>query len=300
MQKKILIYDTTLRDGEQAPGFAMDIADKVMMARQLIKLGVDIIEAGFPAASTADFTAVQQIAEIAGDTGISVLCRSLEQDILRGWDAVKNSRFPILHVFIPASDIQIKHQMQTTREKILKQAITSINYAKSFGCFVQFSAMDATRADRTFLNELMSEVITAGAGAINISDTTGYILPEEVTNLTTDLKRNVIKNQDVILSIHCHNDLGLATANTLTAITAGIDQVEVTVNGIGERAGNASLEEVIAILEKRKDILDIKTNIKKEQIFATSQLLSRITNINVQPHKPIVGKNSNFDFDTKF
>lgn len=292
MIKKLLIYDTTLRDGEQAPGFSMSVNEKLMMARQLIDLGVDIIEAGYPAASGDDLTAVREIAGLSETTCISALSRCIEEEIYLTWTALKNASHPLLHLFIPSSDIQIFHQLKKNRTDAITLAKKSVEYAVALGVRIQFSAMDATRADTQFLHELLLEVINAGASVVNISDTTGFAIPREIYDLITGLRNTVIRDNDALFSIHCHNDLGLAVANTISAITADIDQVEVTVNGIGERAGNASLEEIITILEVRKDLFQMQTSVKKELLIKTSRLLSQITGINVHPCKPVVGENT--------
>ena len=290
--KNIIIYDTTLRDGEQAPGFSMNTKEKLKMAEQLIHLGVDIIEAGFPLASKGDFEAVKEISKKSDETTIAVLARAIKSDIDYAWSAVKYAKKPRLHIFIPTSDIQIYSQMDSDKETIIQKSIKAVSYAKTLTDDVQFSAMDGTRANRYFLDTLYEKVIHAGATTVNISDTVGYCTPIEMFNLVTYI-RNAVKNIDhVKLSIHCHNDLGCATANSLMAIEAGADQVEVTVNGIGERAGNAALEEIIMALEVKKEKFKRFTNINIENISKTSKLLTAITGINVQPNKAVVGKNA--------
>ncbi len=291
-QNKIYILDTTLRDGEQAPGFSMDIDEKVMLANQLSKLKVDIIEAGFPISSHVQFEAVKRIAKEVKGTIISGLARAMEKDITTCYEAVKHSNNPRIHTFIATSPIHMKYKLRKSSNDVLKMAIDSVKLAKSLCKDVEFSAEDASRSDIGFLSEITSGVIEAGANVVNIPDTVGYSTPLEFYNLITKLFKNVKNINNSIISVHCHNDLGLAVANSLSAISAGARQVECTINGIGERAGNASLEEIVMSLNVRKDFYKIPSTVKAKEIYYTSTLLSKITGVSVQPNKAIVGKNA--------
>ncbi len=290
--KKIKIFDTTLRDGEQSPGASMNIEEKLNLARQLARLGVDVIEAGFPIASEGDFEAVKAIAAEIKGVEIAGLARANEKDIYRAYSAVKYAEKPVIHTFIATSDIHLKYKLKLTREELYEKAVNMVKYAKSFIENVEFSAEDAFRSDLDFLCRVVEGVIDAGATTVNIPDTVGYATPFEFFDFIKNIKKRIDAGGNIILSVHCHNDLGLGTANSLSAILAGANQVECTVNGIGERAGNAALEEIVAALNVRKDVYKAVTGINMSEIFRSSQLLTHITGISVQPNKAIVGKNA--------
>ncbi len=290
--KKIKIFDTTLRDGEQSPGASMNIEEKLNLARQLSRLGVDVIEAGFPIASEGDFEAVRTIAQEIKGVEIAGLARANEKDIYRAYSAVKYAEKPVIHTFIATSDVHLKYKLKITREELYEKAVNMVKYAKSFTENVEFSAEDASRSDLDFLCKVIKGVIAAGATTVNIPDTVGYITPFEFFNFIKNIGEKVEGIENVILSVHCHNDLGLGVANSLSAILAGANQVECTINGIGERAGNAALEEIVMALDVRKDIYNAETSINTAEIFRSSQLLTHITGISVQPNKAIVGKNA--------
>ncbi len=291
-KNKVFIFDTSLRDGEQSPGFSMNLNEKFRFARQLEKLGVDIIEAGFPVASEGDFVSVQQIAEEIREPQIAALARTDLADIDRAWEAIKNAANPRIHTFLSSSDIHLKYQLRKTRDQVLKDACTAVEHARTYTKNVEFSPMDATRTDKSYLCEIVEAVIAAGATTVNIPDTVGYAIPDEFGKLIAYLFEHVKNINDAIISVHCHNDLGMAVANSLSGLTHGARQVECAVNGIGERAGNTSLEEVVMALETRKDLLGFHTNIKTEHIYHTSRMLIDITGIPVQPNKAIVGANA--------
>jgi len=290
--EKVKIFDTTLRDGEQSPGFSMNINEKVRLAKQLEKLGVDIIEAGFPIASQGDFDAVCTIASLIKQSQIAGLARANDKDIDRAWEAIKHASKPRIHTFISTSDIHLTHQLRKSREEVLDMAVTAVKRAKSYTDDVEFSAMDATRSDRDYLCQILTAAIDAGATTLNIPDTVGYTIPDEFAELIRYIRANVSNIEKAIISVHCHNDLGLATANATAAVLNGARQVECTINGIGERAGNTSLEELAMILYTRKDYTHLETQIVTEEIFNTSKLLTRITGVAVQPNKAIVGSNA--------
>ncbi|MBU0505807.1 2-isopropylmalate synthase [bacterium] len=288
----IIIFDTTLRDGEQSPGCSLNLEEKLRMARQLVRLKVDVIEAGFPEASPGDFRAVQEIAKQIKGPIICGLARANKKNIKHCDEALAPAKKKRIHTFISSSDIHLKYQLKKTRAQVLKQAITAVSYARSLCSDVEFSAMDASRSDPKYLLELYQAVIDAGALTINIPDTVGYSLSNEFYKLVYFLNENLKKTDKVSISVHCHNDLGLAVANSLASIQAGATQVECTVNGIGERAGNCSLEEVVMGIYVRKDLFPYQTKIDKKQIYRSSRLLSALTGIDVQPNKPIVGENA--------
>ncbi|RZD15085.1 MAG: 2-isopropylmalate synthase [Candidatus Acidulodesulfobacterium ferriphilum] len=290
--KKIKIFDTTLRDGEQSPGASMNTSEKLNLARQLARLGVNVIEAGFPIASEGDFEAVKAIAQEIKGVEIAGLARANEKDIYRAYSAVKYSEKPVIHTFIATSDIHLKHKLKMTREDLYEKAVSMVKYAKSFIENIEFSAEDATRTDMNFLCEVIEGVIAAGATTVNIPDTVGFATPFEFYDFIKNIRERVKGIKNIILSVHCHNDLGLGVANSLAAIQAGVGQVECTINGIGERAGNAALEEIVMALDVRKDIYNAATNINTAEIYRSSQLLTHITGISVQPNKAIVGKNA--------
>lgn len=292
MSKKILIFDTTLRDGEQSPGCSMNIKEKLEMAKQLERLNVDIIEAGFAAASPGDFASVKAIAEVVKNSSVASLARALKGDIDRAWEAIQNAKAPRIHTFIATSDIHMQYKLKMTPEQVKQNAIEMVAYAKKYCSDIEFSAEDATRSDPYFLAELFEEVIKAGATTLNIPDTVGYTTPDEYYQFIKTIKENTPSIDKVNISVHCHNDLGLAVANTLAAAKAGATQFECTINGIGERAGNAALEELVMVIDTRKDALPYSTNIKTEEIMRSSSLLSRITGVKVQPNKAIVGENA--------
>ncbi|CCK79825.1 2-isopropylmalate synthase [Desulfobacula toluolica] len=289
---QIIIFDTTLRDGEQSPGASMNQPEKLRIATQLEKLGVNVIEAGFPAASEGDFEAVKAIAETLKTAQIAALCRANKDDINRGWQAVKNAAHPRIHTFIATSELHMKYKLQMTPEQVLEQAVESVKLAASYTDNVEFSAEDGSRSDPAFLCKVFEAVIDAGATTINLPDTVGYAIPEEYSELIKHVMQNTPNMDKAVLSVHCHNDLGLATANTLAAIKAGARQVEVTINGIGERAGNTSLEEVVMSLHTRPNFFPQTTSIDTTKIYPTSRLVSMITGILVQPNRAIVGANA--------
>jgi len=292
MPEKIYIFDTTLRDGEQAPGFSMGVDEKIKMALQLEKLNVDVIEAGFPISSEGDFEAVSEIAKIIKGPEIASLARTNEEDIERAWEALKWSPKGRIHIFIATSPIHMKYKLRLSPEEVLEKAVKAVEYGRKFTDNIEFSAEDATRSERDFLVRVFKEVVRAGARVINIPDTVGYTTPDEFYSLVSFVRERVREVRDVIISVHCHNDLGLAVANSLSAIKAGARQVECTINGIGERAGNASLEEIVMGLKTRKDVFDFYTDVVTTQIYPTSKTLSLITGISVQPNKAIVGRNA--------
>jgi len=287
-----MIFDTTLRDGEQSPGATMNRQEKLQLARQLEKLGVDIIEAGFPASSEGDWEAVHRIAAEVKSTRVVGLARTVAEDIERAWRAVEKASKPGIHTFIATSDIHLEHKLRLSREEVLQRAAQAVRLARSLSDWVEFSCEDATRSDPEFLCQVLETAISEGAGTVNIPDTVGYSHPEEIAQLIRTVRSKVKGIDRAIISVHCHNDLGLAVANSLAAIKAGARQVECTVNGIGERAGNAALEEIAMILKTRKEVFDAHTGIVTEQIFHTSRLVSAITGLPVQPNKAIVGSNA--------
>jgi len=292
-KKNIIIFDTTLRDGEQSPGASMNIEEKLRIAHQLEKLNVDVIEAGFPIASDGDFEAVKRIAQTIKGPQIAGLCRANEKDIDRAWEALKYAgERGRIHTFIATSDIHMERKLQMAPEKVLETAVKSVRRAASYTSNVEFSCEDAVRTRLPFLAQVVEAVIDAGATTVNIPDTVGYTIPFEYFNIIKYLKENVKNIDKAVISVHCHNDLGLAVANSLAAIQAGAGQVECTINGIGERAGNCSLEEVVMALRTRHDIMPYTTGVVTEHIYPASKLLSSITGIVVQPNKAIVGANA--------
>ncbi|MCG6971973.1 MAG: 2-isopropylmalate synthase [Desulfobacterales bacterium] len=292
MEERVIIFDTTLRDGEQSPGASMNAAEKLRLATQLEKLGVDVLEAGFPAASEGDFDAVSKIAGKLKKTEVAALARTSKNDIDRAWGAIQHAAKPRIHTFLATSDIHMHYKLNMTRDQVLKTASESVKYAKSFTDNIEFSAEDASRSDRDFLCKVFETAIGAGATTINIPDTVGYAIPMEFADLVKYVIDHTPNINKAVVSVHCHNDLGLATANTLAAINNGARQAEVTINGIGERAGNTSLEEVVMSLHTRPNYLPFTSNIRTEQIFPTSRLVSMITGIMIQPNKAIVGANA--------
>jgi len=291
--KMIRIFDTTLRDGEQSPGASMNIEEKLRIAHQLEKLNVDVIEAGFPIASDGDFEAVKKIAQTIMGPQIAGLSRANDKDIDRAWEALKYAgERGRIHTFIATSDIHMKYKLKMSEDQVVEAAVKAVQRAAGYTPNVEFSAEDAVRTRLPFLARVVEAVIAAGAKVVNIPDTVGYTIPSEYFNIIKYLKDHVPNIEKAILSVHCHNDLGLAVANSLAAVQAGAEQVECTINGIGERAGNCSLEEVVMALRTRHDILPFATNVKTEHIYAASKLLSTITGIVVQPNKAIVGANA--------
>ena len=289
---RVKIFDTTLRDGEQSPGCSMNLHEKVRMATKLQALGVDIIEAGFPIASEGDFAAVKAVAATCRQVTVAALCRTSEQDVARAAEALAGAAHPRIHTFVATSDIHLEHKLKKTRREVLVMTRDAVQQARSYAEEVEFSAEDATRSDPEYLFEVLDTAVEAGARVLNVPDTVGYTTPGEFGNLIEQVKKRVVRDRDVIISVHCHNDLGLAVANSLVAIEAGARQVECTINGIGERAGNASLEEIVMALRVRADRLPYTTTIDTEQLYPTSQLLSQIVGFDVQPNKAIVGRNA--------
>ena len=289
---KVTIFDTTLRDGEQSAGLGLTTPEKLEIARQLERLGVDVIEAGFAASSPGDLQAVQAIAREVREPIICSLARCHPQDIDSAWEAIKDAPRPRIHVFLSSSDIQIMHQLRRNREEVMDMAVSSVERAKGHCDDVEFSPMDATRTEPEYLYELLEATINAGATTVNIPDTVGYAIPGEFESLIRSIRENVPNIEKAILSVHCHNDLGLASANSLAAVEAGARQVEGCINGLGERAGNASLEEIIMGLETRGDLLGVETGIDTRQIYRTSRIVSDITGFPIQPNKAIVGNNA--------
>ena len=292
MKDSVKIFDTTLRDGEQSPGATMSVAEKVRIAQQLEKLNVDLIEAGFPISSEGDFEAVRAIGQVVKRSTVVALARTDSRDIDRAWEALKGAKSPCIHVFISTSNIHLKYQLKKSKEEVIKIAAQSVARAKRHTPWVEFSAMDATRSDVDFLVEVFQAAIRAGATTINVPDTVGYAIPSEFGGLIRTIRQKVKGVDKVTLSVHCHNDLGLAVANSIAAVQNGARQVECTINGIGERAGNTSLEEVVMALSTRRDLLKDGTRINPKHIFATSRLVSKITGMAVQPNKAIVGANA--------
>jgi len=289
---QIIIFDTTLRDGEQSPGASMNKAEKLRIATQLEKLGVNVIEAGFPAASEGDFEAVKKIAQTLKISQVAALCRTSEDDIKKGWEAIKDAAHPRIHTFIATSELHMKYKLSMEPSQVLEQAVKSVKLAASYTDNVEFSAEDGSRSDPPFLCKVFEAVIDAGATTVNLPDTVGYAIPEEFAELVKYVMENTPNMDKAVLSVHCHNDLGLATSNTLAAIKAGARQVEVTINGIGERAGNTSLEEVVMSLATRPNFFPQTTSIVTKRIYPTSRLVSMITGILVQPNRAIVGANA--------
>ncbi|MFQ6066497.1 MAG: 2-isopropylmalate synthase, partial [bacterium] len=290
--EKIVIFDTTLRDGEQSPGASFTVKEKIQVARQLEKLGVDVIEAGFPASSRGDSEAVRKIAQEIRGPIIAGLARAVLSDVEaagKALEGIENSR---IHVFIGTSSIHMRHQLQKSPEEVFQMAVKTVETAKGYASQVEFSPMDATRSDKDFLYQILEAVVEKGAGVINIPDTVGYSTPEEFGCLIHDIVEKVPNIKEAIISVHCHDDLGMATANSLSAIKYGARQIECSINGIGERAGNTPLEEVVMALKTREDFFGFFTEIHTEEIYRTSRLVSRLAGIPVQPNKAIVGQNA--------
>ncbi len=292
MARRIKILDTTLRDGEQTPGVSLNIEEKTAIAKQLEALGVDTIEAGFAITSKGDFEAVKAVAESVEKCAVTSLARAVKKDIDTAWEAVKNAKKPGIHTFIATSDIHMKYKLRMTEEEVLQKTAEMVAYAKQYTDYVEFSAEDASRSRREFLYKVYETAINAGAVMLNVPDTVGYTTPDEFGELIRDIKSNVKGIENVGISVHCHNDLGLAVANSLSAVMNGADLIECTINGLGERAGNAAVEEIIMALDTREDFFGFTHSINTKQISKTSNLVSKLTGINVQPNKAIVGKNA--------
>jgi 2-isopropylmalate synthase len=289
---RITVFDTTLRDGEQSPGCSMNVQEKLRLAHQLDRLGVDVIEAGFPIASEGDFAAVQAIAATIRRPIIAGLARACAPDIERAWQALKGAARPRIHVFLATSDIHLRYKLKISQQQCLELARDSVRLAKSLCADVEFSPEDATRTDHEFLYQVLNAVVEAGATTLNIPDTVGYSMPAEFGELIQSIRQRVHVSENVTISAHCHNDLGLAVANSLAALAAGARQVECTINGIGERAGNASLEEIVMAMRVRPDRYLYDSGIVSEQLFPASQLLSEMTGVPVQPNKAVIGRNA--------
>ncbi|TVQ95990.1 MAG: 2-isopropylmalate synthase [Desulfovibrionales bacterium] len=289
---RVLFFDTTLRDGEQSPGATMSMPEKIRLARQLEILGVDIIEAGFPAASQGDFESVQAISRAVAECQVAGLCRATPGDIDRAWEAIKDGANPRIHTFLATSALHMEYKLRKTPEQVLEMAEAAVRHATQYTSNVEFSAEDASRSDWDFLATVVERVITAGAGTINIPDTVGYAQPDEFAALIRYLLEKVPNSDKAVFSVHCHNDLGLGVANTLAALRAGARQAEVTLSGIGERAGNAALEEVVMALNVRKDVYNLTTTIKTEQLFPSCRLLSLIIGRPIPANKAVVGSNA--------
>jgi len=292
MPEKISIFDTTLRDGEQAPGASMNQHEKLRLAQQLVRLNIDVIEAGFPVASPGDFQCVKNIADNVRGVQVAGLARCNQKDIDTAWEALKGGENPRIHTFLATSDIHLEHKLRMSREEMLERAVESVKYAARYTSNVEFSAEDASRSDIDFVCKVFEAVIEAGATTVNFPDTTGYALPDEFGEKIRYLTENIPNIHKAVISVHCHNDLGLAVANSLAAIRNGARQVEATVNGLGERAGNTAMEELVMAIRTRSDRMDFYTDINTEHIYPTSRLVSTITGMPVQPNKAIVGANA--------
>ena len=290
---KIIIFDTTLRDGEQAPGASLNQKEKLEVAHALAELGVDIIEAGFPVSSPGDFRAVQAIAKAVKGPVVCGLARAIKADINAARDALKPAKRRRIHIFLATSKIHMQYKLKKAEDEILRLAVESVKYARKFCDDIEFSPEDASLTEKKFLFRVVESVIAAGAVTVNIPDTVGYSVPQEYGNLIYSIKENVSNIDKAVISVHCHNDLGLATANSLAAVKSGARQVECTINGLGERAGNAAMEEIVMGINIRKDIFgDVETNIRKEQIYNVSRLVSNLTGFVIAPNKAIVGGNA--------
>ena len=292
MARRVYIFDTTLRDGEQAPGISLNVREKVEIAEQLARLQVDVIEAGFPVSSPGDFEAVRAVAKAVKGPAVCALARAERNDIDWAWEAVMYAERPVIHTFLSTSEYHMKYQLKKTPEQILEMVRDAVAYAKKYVECVEFSAMDATRSDPEFLYRVYTEAIRAGATVINVPDTVGYALPDEFAGLIQGILDNVIGVENVVVSVHCHDDLGLAVANSIAAARAGASQVECTINALGERAGNASLEEIVMIINTRQDNVDLECGVNTREIYQTSRLVSMLTGYPVPPNKAVVGDNA--------
>ncbi len=290
--KRITIFDTTLRDGEQAPGCSMNLEEKVRLARQIESLGVAVIEAGFPASSDGDFEAVRAVTRACRKATIAALCRTTASDITRAAEALESAVHSRIHTFVATSDLHLQFKLRKTRQEVLEMTRRAVRVARTYCNEVEFSAEDATRSDIDFLCSVLEVAVSEGATVLNIPDTVGYATPADYARLIRTVRERVVGERNVAISVHCHNDLGLAVANTLAALEEGASQVECTINGIGERAGNAALEEIVMACAVRRDRLPFTTGILTEQIYPTSQMLSSIIGFAVQPNKAIVGGNA--------
>ena len=291
-EQKILIFDTTLRDGEQAPGASMNVQEKVEIAKCLEKLRVDTIEAGFPAASLGEELSVTKISECIKDASVAALCRAKKSDIEKALNSLKKAKSPKIHTFIATSPLHIKHKLKINEKKVLELIDDSVSYANKYCDSVEWSSEDATRSNREFLYKCIEKAIKKGAKTITLADTVGFYLPTEIKGLIYDIKNNVINIDKAVLSIHCHDDLGMSVANSISAIEAGVVQVHCTINGIGERAGNAALEEVVMAIQTKKEVLKKTTAIKTNYLSKISKLVSKITKFNIPSNKAVVGKNA--------
>ena len=291
--ERVIIFDTTLRDGEQSPGCSMNLEEKVGLARQLERLGVDVIEAGFPIASEGDFAAVRAVAAGCRGVKVAALCRTAEADILRAWEALRGAARPRIHTFVATSDIHLEYKLRKTRAEVLEMTRGAVRLARSLAEDVEFSAEDATRSDVDYLCEVFAAAVEEGATTLNVPDTVGYTTPTEFRELISAVRERAVGDRpEVTISVHCHNDLGLAVANSLAALDAGARQIECTINGIGERAGNAALEEVVMALRVRADRLPFACAVRTEEIYPSSRLLSETIGFGVQPNKAVVGRNA--------
>jgi 2-isopropylmalate synthase len=291
-KEKIIIFDTTLRDGEQSPGVTLNVQDKLEIARQLERLRVDVIEAGFPLSSAGDFEGVSAIAREVKDCIVAGLAHANQEAVDACWEAVKGAAHPRIHVFLSSSDIHLAHQLRKNRDEVLEMARTQVARAKGYTSDVEFSPMDASRSDREYVYLMLEQCIKAGATTVNIPDTVGYSIPEEFGEFIRSILEKVPNIDKAVISVHCHNDLGMAVANSLAAVRAGARQVECCVNGIGERAGNAALEEVVMALRTRKDLFGLTTRVNTKELHRTSRLVSDLTGMSVQPNKAIIGGNA--------
>src|SRR3989338_918639 len=289
---KVYVFDTTLRDGEQAPGASMNENEKLEIAYALERLGVDIIEAGFPVISPGDFNSVKLVAKHIKEAIICGLARSINKDIEAAGEAIKAAKRKTIHVFLATSKIHMQHKLRKSQDEIMDMAVKSVEYARKFASDIEFSPEDASRSEKEFLYTILEAVIKAGATTVNIPDTVGYALPWEYGQLIADIKNNVPNINKAIISTHCHDDLGLAVANSLDAVRNGARQVECTINGIGERAGNASMEEIVMAIKTRPEFFHCKTGINTKEIYRTSRLVSKLTGFVVPPNKAIVGANA--------
>ncbi len=292
MEERVLVFDTTLRDGEQSPGCSMNMEEKLRLAKQLEHLRVDVIEAGFPISSTGDFEGVKMVAQTIKSCTVAALARAVKPDIDRAWEAIREAVKPRIHVFIATSDLHLKYKLKKSRDQVMQDAIWAVKYAKSLCPEVEFSCEDASRTDLDYLCTIVEAAIDAGAGIINLPDTVGYAIPDEYGAMFRTVLQKVPNIKKAVLSSHCHNDLGLAVANSIAAVQNGVRQVECTINGIGERAGNASLEEIVMAIKTRHEKLGLITNVNTEEIYKSSKLLSSQTGMTVQRNKAIVGANA--------
>lgn len=293
MNERVKIFDTTLRDGEQSPGCSMNLPEKVKLARKLEDLGVDVIEAGFPIASDGDFAAVKAVAAECRSVTVAALCRTSEQDVSRAAEALSGAAHARIHTFVATSDIHLEYKLKKSRAEVLDMTRAAVRLARNYAEEIEFSAEDATRSDVDYLCDVLKVAVEEGATILNVPDTVGYTLPDEFTRLIRTVRERVVgERRDITISVHCHNDLGLAVANSLAAVDAGARQIECTINGIGERAGNASLEEIAMAMRVRGDRLPFEIGIDTRELYPTSQLLSQIIGFGVQPNKAIVGRNA--------